>query len=81
MNLIKSLIESEEYDEVLDVLDGIMQDLQFDIDDWMIESEDDEEHVKNLPNTLNVFQDVYFEIDSMDFDKNELIDQLTKVIL
>ncbi len=35
---IAGLILADEYDEAKDVLDGVMENLQFDIDDWMIES-------------------------------------------
>ena len=77
---IKSLIISEEYDEAKDALDGIMENLQFDIDDWMIESEEDEEHVETLRSTLDILQNVFAELESMDFDKDELIEQLTEAI-
>ena len=80
MEQIKSLIISEEYDEAKDALDGIMENLQFDIDDWMIESEEDEEHVEKLRNTLDILQNVFAELESMDFDKDELIEQLTEAI-
>lgn len=65
INKAIALVNDGEYQEALEYLDDVGSNLQFDIDDWMIETEEDEKHIETLRNALESIEEVQCQLESL----------------
>ena len=68
-----SSVKNKAYEDALDYLNDVGTNLQFDIDDWLVESEEDEKSIRCYQETLEALEEAQFILDSLlDEDEEDL---------